>query len=62
MKQIIAVYERRGRREKLIGFDAYFDGQRIGFYETYPAAQRALDELAYDEAARAGAYLLGRAA
>jgi hypothetical protein len=50
MKTIIAIFETIGKRRKLIGFDAAFNGETIGRYDTARDAEKALDAWAYADA------------
>lgn len=62
MKHIEAIWEVKGRRRKLIGFRAFYNGFEIGEFKYRDEAQAALDTFAYDELAVVGSVVLGRAA
>ena len=47
-KEITALFEKVGKRQKLVGFIAKYDGQVIGTFGTRDAAAAALDAAAYD--------------
>lgn len=48
VKEIAAVFALIGRRRKLTGFEARYNGQVIGTFGTRDAAQAALNAAAYD--------------
>jgi hypothetical protein len=64
MKEITPVFEKVGKRQKLRGYRATFDGLSIStiLFSSYRDAQDALDAFALDELAAAGAHILARAA
>jgi hypothetical protein len=64
MKEITPVFEKVGKRRKLRGYRATFDGFSIStiLFRSYRDAQDALDAFALDELAAAGAHILARAA
>ncbi len=47
-KEITPRFEKIGKRQKLVGFEAKLDGAVIGTWPTRDAAQAALDAAAYD--------------
>ena len=48
MKEITTLFEKVGKRTKLVGFEARYDGEIIGTFDTRDAAQAALDQAAYE--------------
>lgn len=58
MKHIETVWEVKGKRRRLVGFDAYFDGAYIGRFAYHDQALKALDEIGYDDATHAGVHVL----
>jgi hypothetical protein len=63
-KRIEAIFQTIGKRRKLIGYRAAYDGFVISavLFPTYRAAEDALDTFALDELATMGAAVLARAA
>lgn len=60
MKHIEIIWEVRGKRRKLIGFRAFYNGFEIGTFDYRDQAQEALDNFALDELAVMGSAVLGR--
>jgi hypothetical protein len=48
MKEITPLFRSIGKRRKLLGFEAKYDGAVIGVYATRPEAQHILDQIAYE--------------
>lgn len=48
LKEIITLFETIGKRRKLIGFKAKYDGATIGTFDTHDEAQAELDRIAYE--------------
>lgn len=48
MKQITSLFQSIGKRKRLLGFEASFDGQYIGTYATRPEAEHILNQIAYE--------------
>ena len=51
MKEITTLFETIGKRRKLIGFEAKYNGEIIGTFDTRDEAQAELDRIAYELAA-----------
>lgn len=51
MKTIVAVFSKVGRRNELVGFDAFYGDHLVGRFDTKPEAERALDSYVYEELA-----------
>lgn len=47
-KEITTLFETIGRRRKLIGFEAKYNGEVIGTFNTRDEAQAELDRIAYE--------------
>jgi hypothetical protein len=50
-KLITPIFETIGKRRRLIGFDASYNGEVIGRYDTERDAEKALDAWVYEELA-----------
>lgn len=48
MKEITTLFETIGKRRKLIGFEAKYNGEIIGTFDTRDEAQAELDRIAYE--------------
>jgi len=55
MKEITTLFETIGKRRKLIGFEAKYNGEIIGTFDTHAEAEAALDRFVYDELTRVAA-------
>lgn len=53
MKQILPLFTTIGRRKKLLGFEASYDGEVIGTFDSKVEAERTLDALAFETLRRA---------
>jgi hypothetical protein len=55
MKTITPLFIQRGKRRKLDGFLAEYDGYEVGIFDTERQAEKALDEYALETLQRASA-------
>jgi hypothetical protein len=50
MKEIKPIFEARGKRQKLVGFEAIYNGFVVGIFDNRERARFELDRFAYEMA------------